>query len=199
MKIITVPHQTLRVVAQPVTQVDKKLKELVKGLEETLSAKINPRGVGLAAPQVDRRSRVFVTQLPVDPYDDEDEATFQIRTFINPEIIDHSGNKTFGPDKKDPILEGCLSIPGFYGPVPRWEWIQVRFQTLEENELVEHVEKFDQFAARVMQHENDHLNGVLFIDYIVEFDLPLYQENKKNSKLYELEPELVLSLVESSK
>jgi len=202
MKIITVPHPTLRIPAQPVTKVDKKLKIFVKDLEETLKRKNNPRGVGLAAPQVDIKWRIFVTQLPpINSQHDQsgdrpeaDEPT-ELRVFINPEITEHSEAMTLGPDKKEPILEGCLSVPGIWGPVPRWEWVTLTYQSIVNEELVARTEKFQDFAARVVQHEHDHLNGVLFIDYSLEYELPLYKENPKNEKLYEIEAELLPAFV----
>ena len=195
MKIITVPHPTLRTIATPVSQVDKKLVQFVGELEQTLANKTNPRGVGLAAPQVDTKWRIFATQLPISPQSEESK----VRSFINPLIIDHSENHTFGPDKKEPILEGCLSIPGIYGPVPRWEWIDLEFQYISGDELKTTKERFSDFPARVAQHELDHLNGILFVDYMMQYSLPLYQEDPKNDKLYELEPEMVLALLEKVK
>lgn len=195
MKIITIPHPTLRTEAQEVRTVDKKLIQFIKELEDTLKKKDNPRGVGLAAPQVDTKWRIFSTQLPTEPQSDE----YTLRSFINPRITDHSEHHTFGPEKKEPILEGCLSIPGFYGPVPRWEWVDLTYDYISEGELKTTNEHFTDFAARVVQHENDHLNGILFIDYIIQFELPLYKEDPKTEKLDELEPELILALAEKAK
>lgn len=195
MKIITVPHQTLRATATQVEVVDKKLRQFIKDLETTLAKKNNPRGVGLAATQVNTKWRVFSTQLPVTP----DSETYQLRTFINPRITDHSQKHTFGNDPKDPTLEGCLSIPGFYGPIPRWDWLDLAYDFIDGDELKTNHEHFSDFAARVVQHEHDHLNGVLFIDYTVQFDLPLYQEDPRTEKLHELEPEFIQALVEKTK
>jgi len=195
MKIITIPHSTLRTEAQEVKTVDKKLIKFVKELEDTLFKKNNPRGVGLAAPQVDTKWRIFTTQLPTEPQSDE----YKLRSFINPRVADHSDTHTFGPDKKEPILEGCLSIPAFYGPVPRWEWIDLTYDYIDGNELKTATEHFADFAARVAQHELDHLDGILFIDYTIQYDLPLYKEDPKTEKMEELEPELILALAEKAK
>lgn len=165
MKIITVPHPTLRTTAQAVEQVSAHLKRFLPELATTLRSTRNPKGVGLAAPQVDEQLRIFATNL-------EDG----MRIFINPELVEVSDTITFGPDKNDPYLEGCLSIPGLYGPVPRHETIRVRFQELEDSALTKpREETFSDFAARVIQHEYDHLNGILFTDYTTKFSLPLYQ------------------------
>lgn len=197
MKIITVPHPTLRLKAQEITVVDKKLTSFIKNLEETLAKKENPRGVGLAAPQVDTKWRIFATQLNSDG--DRDDQQPVLRSYINPRITDHSQNHTFGPDKKDPILEGCLSIPGFYGPVPRWEWVDLTYDYIDGNDLKTTSEHFEAFAARVVQHELDHLDGILFVDYIDQYKLPLYKEDSKTEKLEELEPDFISALVEKSR
>lgn len=177
-QIIEIPHETLRKIAKEVTKVDKKLVKLVADLEETLERKRNPRGVGLAAPQINTSLRLFCLNIN------------GITTYINPEIINTSSNTTFGPDKKEPILEGCLSMPQLYGPVPRWEWIEAKFQTLEDNQLVEKTQKFSDFEARVFQHELDHLDGILFTDYALEYDLPVYKEYKTD-EFEEVDPQIL--------
>lgn len=179
MKIITIPHKTLRKTADPVKKVDKKLVKFVKDLQDTLGKTRNPQGVGLAATQVNSLQRIFASN--VDK---------QMRAYINPAIVNHSKEVVLGPKKKDNYLEGCLSIPFIYGPVPRYEWVELEFYTIDEDkkELVKTVEKFEDYYARVIQHELDHLDGALFIDYTLRFDLPLYQENKKTKKLEEIDP-----------
>lgn len=182
MKIITIPHPTLRQTAEPVVEVDAKLKNFVKDLQQTLATTTKPRGVGLAAPQVDSLQRIFVTNLPRG---DESISKY----FINPEIVKHSDKQVLGVDPEEPDLEGCLSIPGIYGPVPRWEWVEVEFQQLDSDGLSHHQERFENFAARVMQHELDHLNGILFTDYSLELDLPVYRQEK--NKWIEIDRELI--------
>jgi peptide deformylase len=196
MKIITVPHPTLRVVAEPVTQVNDELKKFVVELQDTLAKKANPKGVGLAAPQVNKKLNIFVTQL-------DDEGTKKgppsLKVYINPRIIDQSEHRIVGPNDEEAVLEGCLSIPGIYGPVPRHEWVKLEFQEITGDELVTQTGVFEQFAARVVQHELDHLHGILFIDYTLKYDLPLYQENKKTKKLKEISEELIEALVQKTK
>lgn len=184
MKIISAPHQTLRTVADEVKVVDKKLVKFIEELESTLKYKDNPKGVGLAAPQVDKKWRIFSSQFARGG-DFDDLKSLEIRSYINPEIVKHSGKQTFGDDKKHPQLEGCLSIPHIYGPVPRWEWVELNYFVLENGELKAKSEKFVDFEARVIQHETDHLNGILFTDYILEYDLPVYFENPHNGELEE--------------
>ena len=177
-QIIEIPHETLRKIAKEVTKVDKKFIKLVADLEETLTKKRNPRGVGLAAPQINTLQRLFCLNLN------------GTNTYINPEIIKTSANKTFGPDKEEPIMEGCLSMPQLYGPVPRWEWIEASFQILENNTLVKKTQNFTDFEARVFQHELDHLDGILFTDYALEYDLPVYKEYKKD-EFEEVDPQIL--------
>ncbi len=177
-KIIEIPHETLRKVAKPVTNVDKKFIKLVSELEETLRQKRNPRGVGLAAPQIDTSQRFFCLNVS------------NLQTYINPLITKTSKNKTFGPDPEDPIMEGCLSMPDLYGPVPRFYWVEAEFQVLEDGKLVDKTARFESFEARVFQHELDHLNGVLFTDYALEYDLPVYKEYSRD-KFQEIDHELL--------
>jgi len=191
MKIISAPHPTLREKAINVEQVDKKLIKFINDLELTLKQKDDPKGVGLAAPQVDKKLRIFTTQLSLtDNFDDE--ASLQIKHYINPIISKHAGKQTFGENKQNPQLEGCLSIPHIYAPVPRWQWVELEYYILENGKLVPQKEKFEEFPARVIQHEADHLDGILFTDYALEYDLPVYFENKKNGKLEETTNKAIL-------
>jgi peptide deformylase len=194
MHIISIPHQTLRSQTVDVIEVDKKLKHFLNDLESTLFKKDNPKGVGLAAPQVDRRLRIFTTQLPTN---ENPTGPSVIKSYINPKILDHSENLVLDHNKKEPRLEGCLSIPKIYGPVPRWEWLDLEYQTVVGDELVSRKEHFADFAARVVQHEYDHLFGKLFIDYTLVYDLPLYQEDQQED-LVPLSPEIIAALVAES-
>lgn len=176
-KIITIPHPSLRKKSKPVTKVDKKLLSFISELSETLERKQNPRGVGLAAPQVDKLWRIFL--LNIDG----------IEVFINPKILKTSKELTLGPKKDDPILEGCLSMPELYGPVPRHSWVEAEYQVVEGKKLVTKTQKLEDFPARVFQHELDHLNGVLFTDYAKQYELPVYKEvgkDKYEEVAYEL-------------
>jgi len=193
MKIIIAPHQTLRTKAISVEKLDKKIIKFVQELEKTLKQKESPKGVGLAAPQVDKKWRIFVTQLPLDGQDftrdsdQEKEQPLQIRHFINPIITKHSQKLIFGETEgnKEPRLEGCLSIPKIYAPVPRWTWVELKYEIIKGGKLIKKTEKFTDFMARVIQHETDHLDGILFTDYALEHDSPIYFENEKTGKLEE--------------
>lgn len=172
MKIVTIPHPTLRQTAKIVLDFGTPLQDFLAEMGKTLQTTTNPQGVGLAAPQVNTPLRVFLTAL--------EDAPIAPRAFINPHITSHSKKYTFGPDPENPRLEGCLSMPGLYGPVPRWEWVQVEYQALINGQVAEKKERFDGFHARVVQHEIDHLDGILFTDYSLQYDLPVYREQGKD-------------------
>lgn len=180
LPILTVPSQILRTKSQPIAKVDKKVLEFIANLEETLLKKKNPQGVGLSAPQIGKNWRIFSTLLPKDKP--------VIQTFINPVIVKVSKKLILGNEKHklratshEPILEGCLSIPGIYGPVYRHEWIKLKWLVASGQWLVA---KFSGFTARVMQHELDHLDGILFTDRAIAQKLPLYED--KNGKMLEI-------------
>jgi len=111
-------------------------------------------GVGLAAPQVGVNKRLIVVSLMKD-YEDE---TFRTIAMINPEIIEHSGETCVD-------VEGCLSVPGESGDVTRYNWVKVTFLDPEGKKYAMRLENL---AARIVQHEIDHLNGVLFTDKVEE-------------------------------
>lgn len=177
MKIITVPHPTLRTTAVHVPDITPAVTMFINELESTLAKSRNPKGVGLAAPQVNTPWRIFTTRV--------DEPL----TFINPIITGKSTELTFGENPDEPVYEGCLSIPGIYGEVPRASWVEVAFDwydtTTGKHTQVER--RFNDFHARVIQHEFDHLEGVLFIDYSLKYDIPVYSENKKTKKFEEVD------------
>lgn len=185
-KIIHAPHPTLRQQALIVDRVDAKILEFATNVRDTLLASIDPPGVGLAAPQIDKKWRLFVTAL-----DDAPSGQRPTRLFVNPQLIDKSDRLTLGVNHRRPDLEGCLSIPHLYGPVERPEWATFQWQeiTADGTELSEwHTATFYDFAARVMLHELDHLNGILFTDHILQQGQPLYESHQ--DELREVEPEI---------
>jgi peptide deformylase len=189
MKIITIPHPSLREQASPVANpADLQFRKFLQSMKRTLQKTTNPRGVGLAGPQVDELYRVFLTDLQPDNPEEKTEPL----AFINPEIINHSPELTLGPDPEKPQLEGCLSMPTIYGPVPRYQWVEINYQTLQEDEVAEKKERFDGFHARVIQHEIDHLDGILFTDHSLKHGLPVYREGGK--ELVEITDRSILEL-----
>ena len=182
-EIIKVPHETLRKTAAEITLVDVKTIQLVRSLEATLAATKNPKGVGLAATQINTTKRAFATQ-----------HGNKLQIYVNPVITSHSDNLVLGPSDDEPRLEGCLSIPAVYGPVPRFQWVEIEFQTLDGKKLRRDSRRLVGFEARVAQHELDHLNGILFIDYSLTYDLPVYTENEETEELDPIDKSFLLAL-----
>lgn len=142
----------LRKVAENVPVSYPELPALAENMFATMN---KASGVGLAAPQVGLAIRMFVVD-GNELSEDYPECKDFKRCMINPEILEESEET----DTKD---EGCLSIPGIYEPVKRPTWIVVKY--LDEN-LVEHQERIEGFAARMTLHEYDHLDGKMFIDHV---------------------------------
>jgi peptide deformylase len=146
-KIIKYGEPVLERPAEPVTDFDTpELRELIADMWETMYA---AKGVGLAAPQVGSSTRISVIDISVG----EDETKKIV--IINPEILSSEGKQTGE--------EGCLSIPGFREPVTRANQVMVRAQN-EKGEMVEL--SGEELLARALQHEIDHLNGILFINHL---------------------------------
>ena len=180
MDIVTAPHPTLREKAEEIKNLDKKSREILNNLRKTLQNKQDPPGVGLAGPQVDKKIRAFAIR-PVMERGEDDVA---VEIFVNPKITKHSQDQVLGENEDNPDLEGCLSIPKIYGPVPRWDWIELEYQLFQDNQLKDRTKKFQGFPARIVQHELDHLNGILFTDYLLKYDLPAYMA--KGEELIEI-------------
>lgn len=151
--IVTIPADVLRGKTRPVSKFDDELQQLIDDMIETMRA---ANGVGLAAPQIDRPLKLAVIEtLPEeDDEGNEIEGTRELFVIINPEIYWTSRETTKG-------LEGCLSIPGYLGEVERPDSIRVRGLDRYGRKFRR---RFDDWDARIFQHEIDHLNGVLYID-----------------------------------
>lgn len=176
-KLTIVPSTILRQKSKDVI-LDKKTRNIIKDLGDTLVAQNHPRGVGLSAPQIAKNLNIFVTLY--SPLDRKKIQKDDLRVFINPVIVESSQEMTLGETDDDPILEGCLSIPGLYGPLPRHKWVIVQYDRIVEDHFEKVQEKFQDFYGRVIQHEQDHLQGVLFIDYSLKNDLPVYIKQGKD-------------------
>lgn len=135
----------LRQVSEPVKNFDKNLKKFVKDLKETM---LKANGLGIAAPQVGKHWRLFITTL------DYDEPGQRFITMINPIITPIGNEKKTGE-------EGCLSLPGIFGKVERHNRARVEYLDVDGNRQVLELRGLN---ARVIQHENDHLDGMLFVD-----------------------------------
>ena len=148
LRIIRYPHPTLRHRSKPLRRVDKALRGMVA---EMFDLMYEHEGVGLAANQVDLPIRLVVVN-PAGTREDGEELVI-----INPEIQRPRGNES--------AQEGCLSLPGLFGQVKRPKTIRLSAFDLKGNAIEREI---DGFLARVIQHENDHLNGVLFFDRMTE-------------------------------
>jgi len=142
----------LRKIAEDVEKDHPGLQQLINDLYETM---YNAEGIGLAAPQIGKSERVFVID-GKDAADDEPEMKDLKKTFINAHIIEKSGNLA-------PMKEGCLSIPNMKEEVNREAHIRIIYH--DEN-WVFHDETYDGYVARVIQHEYDHLDGIMYIDKV---------------------------------
>ena len=164
-RILDVKDPVLRMRAKPVEKIDKKVKGVICDMKDTLLAQKDPEGVGLAAPQIGKSLRIFLIN-------------FRGRSeiVINPEIITSSSKQQINKSKKGKqkrsILEGCLSLPHYYGPLKRASSIKIKY--LSENGKTQS-KKFSGFLAQIVQHEIDHLDGILFVDRILEQESPLYK------------------------
>ncbi len=190
--IITAPNPALSTIAQPVEkarlqlpsqsdggQVDKTVREIIAEMIEGLLAAKDPVGVGLAAPQIGKSVRIFIAKLTLKS---------PIQVFINPQIISKSEEKEVPalinskkieakkPKKsKGKMLEGCLSLPNIWGEVIRNREVMVSF--LDENGK-NHSKSFKGFMAIIIQHEIDHLDGILFPRRVLEQKGTLYESKK---------------------
>ena len=144
LTILQFPDQALRTVAEPVDNVDGELDELIERMFHTM---YEAPGIGLAATQVDIHKRLIVMDIS--------ENCDQPLTLINPQIVDADGEQE--------MQEGCLSIPGIYEPVKRSASVHV--QALDRNGNPFEIDA-DGLLAVCIQHEIDHLNGKLFVDYL---------------------------------
>lgn len=160
--IISVPNALLTTPSKPVVHFDKRLHTLIADMKETLISAHSPKGVGLAAPQIGQNWRVFLTR----PKESD-----RIRVFINPEIV----IKTSEASEHDNKLEGCLSIPGIWGQVKRAPSLTLRYQ--DETGIV-HTEDCKGFIATIIQHETDHVNGILFTHRVLAQKEKLFQTTK---------------------
>lgn len=159
MKILVTPDPFLRKVAKPVTTYDKKTEDQIKQIITSLLAAKDPEGVGLAATQLGIDKRIFVVRLTGKP-----------EIFINPKVLATSEALLSDVYKKanKRWLEGCLSIPKIWGFVDRPYWVEMEYLTPQNGQLITKKRKFENMESSYVQHENDHLNGILFTDHILK-------------------------------
>ena len=150
-EIIILPDKQLRLVSKPIEKVTADIRKLADDMFETM---YNAPGIGLAAIQVAQPLRLITMDLAKKS--DEGESAPQPRVFINPEIVSSSEDLSV-------YEEGCLSIPEYYEEVERPARVRLRYTDLDGKV---HEEDADGLYATCIQHEIDHLNGVLFVDYL---------------------------------
>jgi peptide deformylase len=160
LQLTLYPEPILRKVAEPVTTFDEELQRFVRAMFATMK---ESQGVGLAAPQVGRRVRVLVLNETGEPED--------ALALINPEILERSGPETL-------FDEGCLSFPGIYAEVKRPDRCRVKAFDPAGNPIER---EFAGFQSRIIQHEHDHLEGVLLVDRMSPAD-----KHKNKAALEEL-------------
>ena len=166
LPIYVVPQPVLKKSAEAVVAITPEIKQLVDDMVDTMYA---ARGIGLAAPQVGVSQRVIVMDVDQkradgaehdeDSDEEEDDTPLvkgKVQVFINPEVVWES-------DELNTYEEGCLSIPGQYAQVERPKQVRVKYMALDGS--TQEIEA-DGLLATCLQHEIDHINGVLFIDHI---------------------------------
>src|SRR3954470_24777377 len=152
LPIVEVPDPRLRQISSPVEKVDAEVRALGADMFETMDA---APGIGLAAIQVGVAKRILVIDLQ-EPEEEGGKPVRDPRVFINPEIVEHS-------DRDVPYTEGCLSVPDQYAEVDRPDRIRARGLDLDGQP---HDEEITGLLVTCLQHEMDHLEGVLFIDHL---------------------------------
>lgn len=152
-KIVTLPSSILREKSQRIRHSDESIRQLAQDMIETTLDwdRKNEFGAALAAVQVGEKHKLTVVR---NNFEDADDDEFLV--FVNPEIIQQGSHRVID-------VEGCLSIPRYYARIPRASRIKVKAETLEGEPIRLSLEGF---AARVFQHEIDHMHGKLFLDYI---------------------------------
>ncbi|WP_028667155.1 peptide deformylase [Runella zeae] len=156
--IVAYGDPVLRKVARPIEKDEFNLPELVENMYQTM---YDSSGIGLAAPQIGQSIRLFIVDgTPLNEDEEEEDKDPSLdgfkKVFINPQILQEEGEEWA-------FEEGCLSIPGIRADVYRPEKVKIKYRDLDWNE---HIEEYDNMAARIIQHEYDHLEGKLFTDYL---------------------------------
>ena len=171
--ILAYGHPNLRKVAKDISPDYPGLQQLI---DDMFEAMYESNGVGLAAPQIDRSIRLFV--IDAEPFAEIDKDISEAekkqlkgkKVFINAQILEETGDEWA-------FTEGCLSVPGINEDVTRPEKIKIKYLDRDFNE---HIEEIDGLLARVIQHEYDHLDGILFTDHLSSFKKRLLKRKLEN-------------------
>lgn len=171
MKILTAPHTILTQKSESVKQINQRIVKLIEEMKIILNAQTDPPGVGLAAPQIGSALRIFLMKPTKKSL---------ISVFINPAIINdktHTMQDKTSANRPEPKanskLEGCLSLPRIWGKVERAKTICIEYTNVEGERKKD---CFSGFEAVIIQHELDHLEGILFTQRVVEQNESLYEE-----------------------
>ena len=162
--IVAYGHPVLKKLAQEIVKEEVDVAELAQDMFETM---YNAQGIGLAAPQIGKSIRMFIAD--ASPLEDEEIGDWK-QVFINPEIIEE-----FGDDWA--FEEGCLSIPNIREDVIRPEKLKIHYFDENWNEFTE---EFEGMQARIIQHEFDHIDGILFTDHLTAFKKRLLKSKLTN-------------------
>lgn len=144
-KFVSLPNQKIRQKSDAVIAFDKSVTDVVKNLLDTADVQNDPVALGLAAPQIDVFKRIFVARV-----------RNKFKHFVNPQIMKSSLKETA-------LMEGCFSVPEIYGNVTRPAEVVLKYQDMHGKQMQT---TFKGLTAKIIQHELDHLNGILFIDHV---------------------------------
>lgn len=163
--IVALPDQRIRQKSAPVTSFDKSLEKLIQDLIDTATVQTDPIALGMAAPQIGVTKRVFIARI-----------RNKFVVFINPRILKTSKEETS-------LLEGCFSVSGLYGQVNRPAELNLEAYDKQGRKIRK---TFRGLPAKIIQHEIDHLNGILFIDHIKNQNGKLFKVEKTKTGKEEL-------------
>lgn len=165
-KIITTPNPLLNKPSKPVLKIDDKIKDLAEKMIKTIKGGKQRIGVGLSAVQVGKPLQLFVAYSA--------RAKKEI-VFINPKITWYSKEMIYGVSERENPFEGCLSVLGIWAKIKRHQQIKITYQTLSGRKKTQ---TFSGFFAVIVQHEYDHLQGILFTQRALEQREKLYKAEK---------------------
>lgn len=174
MKIIIAPNKSLNTKSENIKNIDRNIKKIISEMAKCLESQKDPQGVGLAAPQIGLKLRLFIMK-PL--------TNSKHQTLINPKILSFFDKKQTKTSKKTvkSKLEGCLSIPRIWSPIKRRYGINIEYTDLNGNIIKK---TFTGYQAIIVQHEIDHLDGILFTQRALEQKSQLFEE--KGNKLVKI-------------
>ena len=174
MKIISAPNKVLNTKSENIKNIDRNIKKIISEMAKCLESQKDPQGVGLAAPQVGLKLRLFIMKPLADS---------KHQTLINPKILSFFDKKQTKTSKKTvkSKLEGCLSIPRIWSHIKRQYGVNIEYTDLNGSIIKK---TFTGYQAIIVQHEIDHLDGILFTQRALEQKSQLFEE--KGEKLVKI-------------